>query len=615
MMKRFLLNLMLATFVTTVMMAQSLNDTLELGEVVVTGSRVEVSRKNLPLNVTVINNEMIDEIEESAVLPMISRRVPSVFVSERGVTGFGRTGSTSAGNISIRGVGGSPNTQVLVLLDGHPQYMGIFGHPIPNSYVASDLEKVEIIRGPASILYGSNAMGGVMNFITKEQKKDGISGSARLAYGSFNTQKYMANAGYKRGKFDVFASFNHDQTDGHRDSSDFNINNGYLKAGYAINSHLKVSADFNLAESQSIDPGMVDVASSPFTADMTRGKTSFSITNKYDKLEGGLIGFYNYGDHAFSDNWESHDENYGLSVYQGIKAFSGNLLTLGFDYKRLGGIGNAAFPPVNANKWFNNTEFGGYLVFRQSLNEILDLSAGIRLEENSHFGSEWIPQFGLAWHISPTVNLKASVSEGFRSPTITELYLFAPNLELKPEHLMSYETSVEASMLKGKINSVFTVYYLNGSNLIMRMPNPNAPPPMKNFNSGEFEHKGFELETSWNALSNLNIDISYSYLDMDKPKLAAPKHQAFLGARYAISDFTLSLQSSFVGSLLVFDGATDDADIYEDYLLLNASVKYAAADWLEVFLSGKNLLDAEYMIDQGYPMPGINIMLGIGFKF
>lgn len=92
--------------------------------------------------------------------------------------------------------------------------MSIFGHPLSDSYVASDVEKVEVIRGPASILYGSNAMGGVINIITCKQTQDGFNGDARFMYGSYNTQKYLAAGGYKRDKLSVFASINHDQIEG-----------------------------------------------------------------------------------------------------------------------------------------------------------------------------------------------------------------------------------------------------------------------------------------------------------------------------------------------------------------------------------------------------------------
>ena len=475
--------------------AQSVNDTLSLDEVVVTGSRVEVARKNMPVNVSVIRGDAINEIEESAVLPVVSRMTPGLFVNERGVTGFGRDGSSSAGNITIRGIGGNPNAEVLVLVDGHPQYMGIFGHPLPNSYVASDLDRVEIIRGPASILYGSNAMGGVLNFITKNEKKEGFSSTLRTAYGSFNTQKYMANTGLRKGKFSMFASLNHDQTDGHRKNSSFKITNGYVKAGYEINKHIEVMADFNVADFHSVDPGSI-YAESPdsayFIADILRGKVSVSVSNNYDKVEGGLFAYYNYGDHDFSDGWLSHDESYGLSFYQGVTLFNGNLTTAGYDFINYGGRGNSG---MRANQWLTAHDNAAYLITRQNIGQKLVLSAGLRLENNSLFGDILVPQGGAAYLLTGYSTVKAAVSKGFRNPTIMELYLFAPNPNLKPENMMDYEASYDQEFMEGKLTAELTLYLITGSNLIEVGPNSAPPPPVTRFNSGRFRHKGTEIES------------------------------------------------------------------------------------------------------------------------
>jgi iron complex outermembrane recepter protein len=614
--KFFTLILTMAIFVSN-LFSQSLSDTLDLEEVVVTGSRIEISRKNMPVNVSVINSSQINAIQESAVLPLISRRIPGVFVNERGVTGFGRTGSSSAGNISVRGVGGVPNAQVLVLVDGHPQYMGIFGHPLSNNYVASDLERVEIIRGPASILYGSNAMGGVINFITKEQKKDGFSGSLRAGYGSFNTQKYMANTGFKKGKFRVFASFNHDQTDGHRDSMNFNINNAYLKSSYAFSDHLKIQADFNIADFTSFDPGRVDEVVNTFVADMTRGKASVSFSNKYEKFEGGVFLYYNFGDHDFSDGWKSTDENLGLSIYQGMTLFKGNTTTLGFDKKRFGGIGNIAFPSIFANRWLNIDETAAYIISRQSLTKNFMVSAGLRLEDNSLFGNEWIPQVGANYQLNHKSVLKASVSKGFRSPTISELYLFAPNPDLRAEEMINYELSYAADLIEHKMYAEFTLFLLNGENLIETLPNPTPPPMSIRSNTGKFNHKGFELEMNYWPFGSMNIDLTYSYLNMDKPKLAAPEHQLFIGSDYKLGNFVFSLQSNYIAGLYVATENTEGVatNIKENYLLVNASVKYNYQKWLDIFISGKNLINTDYQIDYGYTMPGINFMTGVNINF
>ncbi|NJK86928.1 MAG: TonB-dependent receptor plug domain-containing protein [Bacteroidales bacterium] len=142
-------------------------------------------------------NDAIEQSGESAILPVLSGQVPGVFITERGVTGFG-VSDGAAGQISIRGLGGNPTMQVLVLIDGHPQFMGMMGHPLPDAYVASDVERVEVIRGPASALYGSNAYGGVINIITKKQVNEGISLQAKALYGSYDTRKFALNGGFRK---------------------------------------------------------------------------------------------------------------------------------------------------------------------------------------------------------------------------------------------------------------------------------------------------------------------------------------------------------------------------------------------------------------------------------
>src|ERR1035437_5465150 len=183
---------------------QILQDTINVNEVVVTGTTTSINRNNIPMSISVVSRSQIAESNESALLPVLSGRVPGLFVTERGVTGFG-VSSGSAGQISIRGIGGNPTTGVLILIDGHPQYMGIMGHPLSDAYIASDAERVEVIRGPGSLLYGSNAMGGVINIITRKQSKEGFTGDIRMMYGSFNTQKYMGSAGYKFNRLSVFS--------------------------------------------------------------------------------------------------------------------------------------------------------------------------------------------------------------------------------------------------------------------------------------------------------------------------------------------------------------------------------------------------------------------------
>ena len=133
----------------------SLKDTLDIQEVVVTATKTRVNKNNTPLSISVVTRQEIERSSESALLPVLSQRVPGLFVTQRGITGFG-VSTGSAGTVNIRGVGSG--NKVFMLFDGQPQWAGIYGHSLPDTYVASDVDKVEVIRGPGSLLYGSNAM-------------------------------------------------------------------------------------------------------------------------------------------------------------------------------------------------------------------------------------------------------------------------------------------------------------------------------------------------------------------------------------------------------------------------------------------------------------------------
>lgn len=603
-------------------------DTLEIREVVVTGSRVEVSRQNVPLAVSLVSRASLEQSTESALLPVLSEQIPGLFVTERGITGFG-VASGAAGQINLRGLGGNPTTQVLILIDGHPQFMGLMGHHLPDAYVTSDAEKVEVIRGPASFLYGSNAFGGVINIITKKQKEDGLEANARVQYGSFNTQKYMGSLGFKKNRFNVFASINHDRTDGHRDSSDFRISNGYVKADYRFSPRLNLFADFSLATYNTADPGQVGGPAGE-RIDILRGKTSLSLENKTSLLEGALKLYYNFGDHDITDGWHSVDRMMGLMLYQGLKLFPGNTLTLGFDYMNYGGEGSPIMTvlrddqgevimpptfelsPLN-DRWTTMSNTAVYLTMQQILFEKLTLNGGLRYDMNTTYGNEWIPQLGLSWIPVTGTNLKASVSKGYRAPSIRELYLFPPaNDLLVPERMLSYEVGWNQMWLWNRMRTELTLYICDGDNLITLVP-PAPPPPPQYRNTGDFRNAGIEFSWNYRPVDGLMLQANYSWINMKNPLPATPEHNLFVSGsyRYGKWNFLLKLQNIFN----LYNAGTSGIEVVEkDYQLLGARVAWQAARFLEVFLNGNNLLNQEYQINYGYPMPGVSFMVGVKLK-
>ncbi len=592
-------------------------DTIRLKEVVISGTKTEVIRNNIPMTISIINEKEIENTNESALLPVISERVPGVFVTERGVTGFG-VADGSAGQISIRGIGGSPNTQVLMLLDGHPQYMGIMGHPLPDSYVSSDVDRVEIIKGPASILYGSGAMGGVINIITKKQKQDGLSLKGKVSYGSFNTQKYMASAGYKKNKFSAFISYNHDQTDGHRENSKFKIDNAYAKILYRLNENVKSTIDFNVAKFYTCDPGPINTIDTTFQnyghwIDILRGKASFTIENNYDKMSGAVKVFHNFGEHYLYDGFHSNDINSGLMLYESFKFFKGNSTTIGVDYKTFGGIAENTEAMMGAGMIFGDTtltETGVYVMSQQNIKQKLILNAGIRSEYHSVYGNQWVPQAGLSYNLNANTTFKGIASKGFRSPTIRELYLWAPaNANLLPEELMNYEFSYLQNV-KNKVDFEISCFYITGENMIKTVFEGGVP---KHMNTGEFTNSGIEFATNYRLNSNMQFHLNYSYLYMEKPIIASPEHQGYFSATYKWNKFSFSANTQYIHGL--YTSVAENNIIKENYLIVNARVNYKHNNYIDIYIAGNNLLNSEYEINYQYPMPGINVFAGINLYF
>lgn len=587
------------------MLAQTTTkDSVQLDEVVVTGSKVEISRKVVPISVSQISKQEIENTGNINVLTTLNAYVPGIFVTQRNVLGFG-VSTGGSGGMTLRGIGGAPNTEILVLIDGHPQYQGIFGHPLPDAYVASDVAKVEIIRGPGSFLYGSNAMGGVINIITRKNNKEGISGSVGGAYGMYNTQKYYGAIGYKKNKVSILASANHDYTDGTRANTDFSIMNGLVKAGYAFDEHLHLTIDASVAKFNANDNGPIHKPAA-FNIDILRGKASATLENKFDKLQGAFKVYRNFGEHTLSDGFHSTDRNSGAMLYQTYKFVTGTLVTGGVDFKQYGGI-------VNQTKYKDSlltvNEIAVYAYAQQNIFEKLTLSAGLRLENNSGYGKELIPMGGISYYPTENTTFKFNASKGFRNPTIMELYLYAPNADLLPERMVNYELSWLQTFMNRRLNIELTTYKVKGNNIIQVV---GQYPNTKRQNVGSFDNQGVEFSARLKVDKNIMLNANYSYLDLSTAVLAAPRQQLNLGIHLTHQIWNVSMNAQYIERLYT---SVVPQIVQDDYLLLNARISCTPIKNLQLFIVENNILNQTYQINYGYPMPGFNFHGGINYKF
>ena len=252
-MKRLTLLLSAAVMAVGTIHASELNDTLKSGslqEVVITGTRAATDVRHLSQTVNVIDRAAIEETNRTSLLPLLTEQVPGLFITQRGYAGYGISDG-AAGAISMRGMSGS-SARMIVLIDGHPNYAGIFGHPIADSYQSLMTERVEVLRGPASMLYGSGAMASVVNIVTKKPQ-NGTHANIHAGYGSFNTAETEISVNTRKNKFSAVASGSYNRTDGHRDNLDFEQMSGYLKLAYDLSEHWNISAN---TDTQVFYPGI-----------------------------------------------------------------------------------------------------------------------------------------------------------------------------------------------------------------------------------------------------------------------------------------------------------------------------------------------------------------------
>lgn len=626
-MKKLLLLFIAMTVPALITGAQE--DSLFIDEVVVTGSRVATDSKSIPNTVTGISREKLAGNFSFSLLPAVMDQTPGLFATSRGTIGYGV--NTGAGSIRIRGVGGM--SQLLVLIDGQPQFAGLMSHPVPDVYQTMLAEKVEVIRGPSSLYYGSSAMGGVVNIVTRKVQEDGFKTDIDLQAGSYGTYQAQASARMKKGRFTSVAGVQYQHTDGHRENSGFGQAAGFVKLGYALSQYWKADADVNLTQTDASNPGPEYAPLYDNDMKITRGLASVQITDDYGWTNGALRLFYDWGHHEIDDGTTDmsllptdrlyiHDDYItGFNLFQSARLFGGNRTTVGLEYQNYGGsawnrdkrTGNRTFLMKDDNgnivRRQSVDDVAAYVDFRQSFGGWLTLDAGIRTDWHSVTGTEWVPQAGAVFHVSATDNIKLLVSKGFRNPTVRDMYMFPPsNTGLLPERVLNYELAYS-----GNVSHVFdyglNLFLMKGSNIINTVRTDGKP---RNVNTGSFRHWGIEADAAWRIGSHWNVNGNYSLLEMKIPVEGAPEHKLYLGATCRYGRFTACPSLLYVGNLFLTGGTGAET---ESFTLLNMTASYQVTDQIQVFARGDNLLGRRYRTYSGFRMPGITGTAGVRLSF
>lgn len=597
--------------------AEEVNDSANIQEVVVTGTRNVTDIRHLPMTVTIIGRDRLTEKHESSILPTVMEEVPGLFVTSRAMKGYG-VSTGASGNISMRGLAGGTG-QMLVLIDGHPQYNGIYSHPISDSYQTLMAERVEVLRGPASMLYGSSAMGGVINIVTRQMKQDGMKTDINLSGGSYGTIEAEATNRLRSGRFSSTVSAQYARSDNHRQDMSFEQYSGYAKAAYELSSHWDTYLDADITHFDSQYPGSTLEPVYGAEQWITRGVVSAALQNHFERTSGALSVFTNFGRHKIDDGtknaaqpterfFRSKDALTGISIYQSAQAWDGSRITLGVDYQHIYGhayytsktTGETLDTPNKQSGRSHRNEIAAYTDIRQDITPWLTADAGIRLDHHSVTGTEWIPQAGIVVRPIETGEVKLMASKGYRNPTMRELYLYPPsNEDLEPERIWNYELSWRhrTPQLKYGVN----LFYLKGDNLIQTINK-------KNVNTGEIENYGVEADLSYTINSHWTATTNHSWLHTKHDIVATPEYKGYLGIGYRRDRLHANVSAQYINHLCTATGATAST---ESFCLVDLSVSYRLTDLVTLWTRGENLLAQKYEINQGYPMPRATVMAGI----
>lgn len=635
--------------------AQEKEVTLE--KVVVTATRDAQEIRKVPANVTVITREEIDRSNSQAIVDLLRDEAGVV------VRDFYGTGKTTS--VDIRGFGETGPLNTLVLVDGRKvneiDLSGVDWTQIPMDQV----ERIEIVRGPGSVLYGDNAVGGVINIITKKPEKP-FSAKAEVVGGSYHYHKENGSVGGKWGPFSAMLNTGYNGTKGYRD-------NGFLRAKdvggklfYEMNKN--VSFDFSGSFHQD-DAGLpgglpraiykLDKRATIAPDDKAETEDWYSALGMKVKLNdfGRIDASFSYRHREVSDFFTSFSFRdrrnlitWGFTpkwILEKSLLNHHNKLTFGLDYYKSDSRIDTEFDFFGMT-FFDGLEItkksaGLYLLDEFSIFENLILSLGGRLEWNTYNISQdssgardkvrdrepaW--NVGLDYLFGKRSSIFVSTKRSFRFPVSDELIQFFPtfqaNPSIKPQTGYHYEAGIRHAFTD-YIEASLTFFWIDLRNEIFFNPET-----FSNENFPKTRRQGVEVGIRAKPLPWLSMWGNYTYI---KPTLRAdsfsgndipgvPRHKGSMGVDIDFGKgFLLNTRTNIVGSRHFISDWANQVERQDGYYTLDAKLSYS---WkgLKAFVGVNNLTDRKYaefaVIDTSgnqfyYPSPERNFIGGISYTF
>jgi TonB-dependent siderophore receptor len=607
---------------------------IELEPITVTVSRAARMASESPASVSIVSNQDIAQANAKSVADLL-KDIEGVYMYDP--TGVGATGAV----VNMRGFYGGMSSHQLVLVDGIPQNKGK-DKLIDWDLISMDnIESIEVVRGPASALYGDNAMSGVINIITKKPK-DKPESKFLASYGSFNTQEYEASTLGAYKQLGYFAGASYKTSDGFRRHCDYDRTHVGGKIDYAINDAqaLKLSLDYYekergavpwaLTETQIAQdrrqarPGTENDKSDETKSDVSimhawdvsdRINTEATFYYKYDDADS----FYTSGSTESTKREQLEDENaYGLLLKGGLKQkilglrheFTGgiDLERDNFDYEEY----NAPYQQrgaLRSDYGVKRDKIGPFLQDEIKLIDALRFIAGVRYDRvNFDFDdqettinsktekmSKVTPRCGLVYMYQKDSSLYANYAQAFRTPTIGQMFTYgsSANPDLKPEEAANYEIGLHHHFNES-LRANLSFYWMELDNEIWYDYVTN-----KYQNYGKTSHKGVETSLDFKVAKWLSGFANYTYSRAKnetgsysgKYLTSIPIHKASSGLHFA-TDFGLSLNLgiTYIGTSYI-DSTNNNR--LSSYTTVDTKMNYEYKA-MNIFLAIDNLFDKEY---------------------
>jgi len=617
-------------------------------ELIVMANRVPTPASFVGSSVSVIDGEMLVRRQSSFVTDVL-RDVPGVATSRSGTFG-------SQTQIRVRG---AEANHLLVFIDGIKVTDPTASDQYPFAQLnAFDLERIEFVRGPQSSLWGSEAIAGVVNIVTR-QTSEGRNAELFLDGGAFQTYSAGARAGraWDSGSADVSGSYY--DTDGENTSRSGSEEDGYRNATVTFNGSYDPRDDISLSLFARHVASTVEFDDDSVTGVPTDADLETDISLSYLRA-GGVISAGHW-EHALRFTWAGSErdniengaaansqegDRYG-AYYQSSIGWGdvtgdsrANELILAADYEREEFMQHD--PLFSANNQDEDRDVIGYVAqYLAEPMETLTISASVRHDDNSDFDNVTTWRISGAYTITSSgTRLHSSLGTGHKAPTFTELFGFFPevfsfrgNEDLKPEESIGWDFGVEQSFADGRFVADLT-YFSDKLKDEISTAFDFDPVTSAFFSTpvnldGNSRRKGLEASVSAAATGALAISASYTYTDTRQPESQAgqvreirrPRETAAINADYEFREKRagLNLNVSYTGQQddSFFDPVTFMPGSVElsDYWLVNLAGRIALSERLELRARVENMFDEEYEDVFGYRNPGIGAYAGVRINF